>query len=115
IVKPETVIACTHRAFDWGGPGKTGAAWRRPTVAADIRTLTRTMAQGNPRWGAPRIHGELLKLGPNKRGSATVELGRVQRPAGGVRARAAEPALPLRPRGLDRSLRRDRKSDSLNS
>jgi putative transposase len=32
-------------------------------VPADIRTLMRTMAQANPRWGAPRIHGELLKLG----------------------------------------------------
>src|SRR3979411_2073880 len=35
----------------------------RPTVPTDIRTLIRTMAQTNPRWGAPRIHGELLKLG----------------------------------------------------
>ena len=35
----------------------------RPTVSANIRTLIRTMAQANPRWGAPRIHGELLKLG----------------------------------------------------
>ena len=34
-----------------------------PTVPADIRSLIRTMAQANPRWGAPRIHGELLKLG----------------------------------------------------
>jgi putative transposase len=32
-------------------------------VLADIPTLIRTMAQANPRWGAPRIHGELLKLG----------------------------------------------------
>jgi putative transposase len=32
-------------------------------VPADVRTLIRTMAQANPRGGAPRIHGELLKLG----------------------------------------------------
>ena len=32
-------------------------------MPADVRTLIRTMAQANPRWGAPRIHGELLKLG----------------------------------------------------
>jgi putative transposase len=32
-------------------------------VPADVRSLMRTMAQANPRWGAPRIHGELLKLG----------------------------------------------------
>ena len=35
----------------------------RPTVRTDIRTLIRQMANANPRWGAPRIHGELLKLG----------------------------------------------------
>ena len=35
----------------------------RPTVPTDIRTLIRDMSNANPRWGAPRIHGELLKLG----------------------------------------------------
>jgi putative transposase len=35
----------------------------RPTVSADVRALIRTMSQANPLWGAPRIHGELLKLG----------------------------------------------------
>src|SRR4030095_6071384 len=32
-------------------------------VAADVRTLIRTMSKENPLWGAPRIHGEILKLG----------------------------------------------------
>jgi len=32
----------------------------RPTDGAHIRTLIRTMAEANPRWGAPRIHGELV-------------------------------------------------------
>jgi putative transposase len=35
----------------------------RPNVPADVRQLIRTMAKANPLWGAPRIHGELLKLG----------------------------------------------------
>ena len=35
----------------------------RPTVPADVRALIRTMSQTDPLWGAPRIHGELLKLG----------------------------------------------------
>ena len=35
----------------------------RPTVPTDIRTLICQMANANPRWSAPRIHGELLKLG----------------------------------------------------
>jgi hypothetical protein len=36
---------------------------RRPQVLAEVRRLTRQMALANPLWGAPRIHGELLKLG----------------------------------------------------
>jgi len=63
IVKPETVIAWHRWGFrlwwTWKGRRRLG----RPTVPADVRTLIRTMSQANPRWGAPRIHGELLKLG----------------------------------------------------
>ena len=43
----------------------------RPTVPANIRTLIRTMAQTNPRWGAPRIHGEPSSL-PSLRASKNV-------------------------------------------
>ena len=35
----------------------------RPAVPKDVRALIRTMSRENPLWGAPRIHGELLKLG----------------------------------------------------
>ena len=37
----------------------------RPAVPKDIRELIRRMSRENPLWGAPRIHGELLKLGIN--------------------------------------------------
>jgi putative transposase len=66
IVKPETVIAW-HRAgfrlfWTWkvrcGQPG-------RPVISPEIRALIRKMCRENPSWGAPRIHGELLKLGFN--------------------------------------------------
>ena len=43
----------------WKSRHRTG----RPTVAADVRVLARTMSHANPLWGAPRIHGELQKLG----------------------------------------------------
>lgn len=65
IVKPETVIAWHRRGF------KLYWAWRsrhpngRPAVSVEIRDLIRRMSLANPRWGAPRIHGELLKLGIN--------------------------------------------------
>jgi transposase InsO family protein len=63
IVKPETVIAWHRQGFrlfwTWKSRRRTG----RPTVPAAVRTLIRTMSDANPLWGAPRIHGELLKLG----------------------------------------------------
>jgi putative transposase len=63
IVKPETVVAWHRRGFrlfwTWKSRHKTG----RPTVPQELRTLIRTISTANPLWGAPRIHGELLKLG----------------------------------------------------
>jgi hypothetical protein len=35
----------------------------RPKVSGEVRVLIRTMSRENPLWGAPKIHGELLKLG----------------------------------------------------
>src|SRR5437667_1499101 len=63
IVKPETVIAWHRRGFRLWWTWKRGRRMGRPTMTTDIRTLIRIMAQANLRWGAPRIHGELLKLG----------------------------------------------------
>jgi hypothetical protein len=40
-----------------------GPPHSRSTVAAEIRRLIREVSIANPLWGAPRIHGELLKLG----------------------------------------------------
>lgn len=65
IVKPETVIAWHRRGFRLWWAWKSRRRLGRPSVPADVRSLIRTMAQANPRWGAPRIHSELLKLGIN--------------------------------------------------
>jgi len=63
IVRPDTVIRW-HRAgfrlyWRWRSRRRCG----RPTVSLEIRRLIREMSIVNPLWGAPRIHGELLKLG----------------------------------------------------
>jgi hypothetical protein len=55
IIRPETLVRW-HRA----GFRRSGG---RPKIAADLRALIRQMSTENPLWGAPRIHGELLKLG----------------------------------------------------
>src|SRR3984893_10929522 len=62
IVQPATVVAW-HRPFAWYWTRKSRRRPGRPDVAAEIRDLIRRMSQANPLWGAPRIHGELLKLG----------------------------------------------------
>ena len=64
LVQPSTVIQWHRMGFRlfwrWKShPRKVG----RKTIAPDIITLIQNMNQANPLWGAPRIHGELLKLG----------------------------------------------------
>ena len=64
VVQPATVIRWQRTGFKlvwtWksrqNGPG-------RPAVALEVRALIRRMSKANPPWGAPRIHGELQKLG----------------------------------------------------
>ena len=63
IVKPETVIGWHRQGFRLVWMWKSRRRVGRPAVAADVRALIRTMSEANPLWGAPRIHGELLKLG----------------------------------------------------
>jgi transposase InsO family protein len=63
IVQPATVIAWHRRAFVWYWTRNSRRQPGRPEVSAEIRGLIRRMSQVNPLWGAPRIHGELLKLG----------------------------------------------------
>ncbi len=64
IVKPETVIAWHRRGFRWYWRWKSRQGTSgRPTVESEVRELIRKMSLANPLWGAPRIHGELLKLG----------------------------------------------------
>ena len=63
VVRPATVVAWHRRGFAWYWTRRSRPRGGRPQVGAEIRRLTREMARANPLWGAPRIHGELLKLG----------------------------------------------------
>jgi transposase InsO family protein len=63
VVQPDTILRW-HRAgfrayWRWKSEGRVG----RPRIERELRDLIRRMSKENPLWGAPRIHGELLKLG----------------------------------------------------
>src|SRR5258706_2490979 len=63
IIQPETLVRWHRAGFRRYWRWKFRPQGGRPQVGADLRALIRRMSVDNPLWGAPRIHGELLKLG----------------------------------------------------
>jgi transposase InsO family protein len=63
IVQPETVPRWHRSGFRFYWRWKSRSRGGRPKVPIEVRSLIRRMSVENPLWGAPRIHGELLKLG----------------------------------------------------
>ena len=63
IIRPETLMRWHRAGFRAYWRWKSRPRGGRPTTPGDIRRLIREMSVANPLWGAPRIHGELLKLG----------------------------------------------------
>src|SRR5882757_1608448 len=63
IVRPETIIRWHRAGFRLYWRWKSRSRGGRPKVPMEIRRLIREMSLANRLWGAPRIHGELLKLG----------------------------------------------------
>jgi hypothetical protein len=63
IVQPETLVRWHRAGFRCYWRWKSRSRGGRPQIDADLRALIRRMSMENPLWGAPRIHGELLKLG----------------------------------------------------
>ena len=63
VVQPDTILRWHRAGFQaywrWKSRGRPG----RPSVSRELRELIRRMSKENRLWGAPRIHGELLKLG----------------------------------------------------
>jgi hypothetical protein len=63
IIRPETLVRWHRVGFRCYWRWKSRPLGGRPRMEADLRALIRRMSIENPLWGAPRIHGELLKLG----------------------------------------------------
>jgi hypothetical protein len=63
VVTPETVIRWHRASFRTYWRWKSRTRGGRPKLSPEIRQLIRDMSLANLLWGAPRIHGELLKLG----------------------------------------------------
>ena len=63
IVQPETLVRWHRAGFCCYWRWKSRRRGGRPQIEADLRALIRQMSAENLLWGAPRIHGELLKLG----------------------------------------------------
>src|SRR5271169_4840542 len=63
IIQPETLVRWHRVGFRCYWRWKSRRRGGRPQIDTDLRMLIRRMSVENPIWGAPRIHGELLKLG----------------------------------------------------
>src|SRR5262245_43409505 len=63
IVRPETVVRWHRAGFRHYWRWKSKRRGGRPPISAELRALIRQMSLENVLWGAPRIQGELLKLG----------------------------------------------------
>ena len=63
VVKPETVVGWHRAGFRLYWRWKSRPPGGRPRITEEIRLLIRRLAQENSDWGAPKIHGELQKLG----------------------------------------------------
>jgi transposase InsO family protein len=83
IVQPETVIRWHRTGFRMYWRWKSRSRGGRPKVPVEIRRLIREMSLANRLWGAPRIHGELLKLGIEVAQSTVAKYMAKRRPGSG--------------------------------
>ena len=63
LVKPDTVVGWHRAGFQFYWRWRSRPRGGRPQITEEMRVLIRRLAQENPDWGAPKIHGELQKLG----------------------------------------------------
>ena len=74
IVQPETVVRWHRAGFRFYWRWRSRARGGRPKITAEIGRLIRRLAQENADWGAPKIHGEMLKLGFTSRNGLSLAI-----------------------------------------
>jgi len=89
VVQPETIIRWHRTGFGQYWRWKSRSRGGRARIPAEIRRLIRDISLANRLWGAPRIHGELLKLG--------IEV--AQSTVDKYMAKSGELCLPFKPSG----------------
>ena len=97
IVRPETVVRWNRMVLSLIADGSPVSLGDRPRISKEVRDLIRRMSFENPLWGAPNIHGELLKLGIAV-AQSTVSIYMVPRQVPSAR----QPSFAITPRGLRR-------------
>jgi transposase InsO family protein len=83
IIQPDTIVRWHRAGFRSYWRWKSRLRGGRPKVPAEVRSLIRRMSLENSLWGAPRIHGELLKLGIEVAQSTVAKYMAKQRPGSG--------------------------------
>jgi hypothetical protein len=96
IIRPDTLLRWHRAGFRAYWRWKSRPLGGRPATPADIRRLIREMSVANPLWGAPRIHGELLKLGIDV-GQTTVAKYMARQGGGDRHRRAGRPSFAIMP------------------
>jgi transposase InsO family protein len=82
IVQPDTVLRWHRSGFRLYWRWKSRSHGGRPKIPVEVRSLIRRMSVENPLWGAPRIHGELMKLGIERSQSTVAKYMAKRRPGG---------------------------------
>jgi len=81
VVRPDTVVRWHRHGFKLFWRRKSRGCPGRPRISNAVRDLIREVSLANPLWGAPRIHGELLKLGIDEAQTTVAKyMARVRRP-----------------------------------
>jgi hypothetical protein len=83
IIQPDTIVRWHRAGFRSYWRWKSRSRGGRPKVPVEVRNLIRRMNAENPLWGAPRIHGELLKLGIEVAQSTVAKYMTKRRPGSG--------------------------------